>query len=77
MSEIQFDEHTDVVVVGSGGGALVGALVAAQDGLDTIVIESTPASPPGSSSTRASTWPGSCASCRSAAPSRSPRCFWC
>jgi succinate dehydrogenase/fumarate reductase flavoprotein subunit len=41
MSEIQFDEHTDVVVVGSGGGALVGALIAAQDGLDTIVIEST------------------------------------
>jgi succinate dehydrogenase/fumarate reductase flavoprotein subunit len=31
----------DVLVVGSGGGALTGAFVAASEGLDTLVIEST------------------------------------
>lgn len=41
MTDIDFDEFTDVVVVGSGGGALVGALIAAQNGLATIVVEST------------------------------------
>lgn len=41
MTEHQFDESTDVIVVGSGGGALVGALIAAQNGLETLVIEST------------------------------------
>lgn len=41
MTDIDFDEMTDVVVVGSGGGALVGALIAAQNGLETIVVEST------------------------------------
>jgi len=41
VDESQFDEVYDVVVVGSGGGALTGAYVAAARGLDTIVLEST------------------------------------
>jgi succinate dehydrogenase/fumarate reductase flavoprotein subunit len=35
------DFHCDVLVVGSGGGALTGAYVAASEGLDVLVIEST------------------------------------
>lgn len=36
-----WDEECDVLVVGSGGGALVGALAAAKAGLRTIVVEAT------------------------------------
>ncbi|WP_217168470.1 FAD-dependent oxidoreductase [Streptomyces sp. AC512_CC834] len=36
------DATHDVIVVGSGAGALTGALVAAADGLDTVVLERTP-----------------------------------
>jgi len=39
MTDWDFD--CDVLVVGSGGGALTGAYVAASEGLDTMVIEST------------------------------------
>lgn len=41
MDEAGFDESYDVVVVGSGGGALVGAHVAALHGLRTALLEST------------------------------------
>jgi len=41
MSESELDEAVDVVVVGSGAGALVGAYSAATHGLRTIVVEST------------------------------------
>src|SRR5690349_8184765 len=40
-SEAGWDEVCDVLVVGSGGGALVGAYTAASLGLATMVIEST------------------------------------
>lgn len=36
-----WDEECDVLVVGSGGGALVGALRASSAGLDTILVEAT------------------------------------
>jgi succinate dehydrogenase/fumarate reductase flavoprotein subunit len=36
-----WDMECDVLVVGSGGGALTGAYVAASEGLDTLVVEST------------------------------------
>lgn len=36
-----WDEETDVIVVGSGGGGLVGAFAAASRGLRTLVIEKT------------------------------------
>src|SRR6478752_9602922 len=38
MSEVQ---EYDVVVVGSGGGALTGAFLAAKAGLSTVVVEKT------------------------------------
>ncbi len=38
---MHWDFECDVLVVGSGGGALTGAFVAASEGLDTLVIEST------------------------------------
>lgn len=41
MGNIRFDEIVDVIVVGSGAGALVGAYVAAARGLQTMVLEST------------------------------------
>lgn len=41
MAETIWDAACDVLVVGSGGGALIGAYVAASKGLRTIVIEST------------------------------------
>lgn len=41
MENSDFDEIVDVVVVGSGGGALTGAYVAASRGLKTMVLEST------------------------------------
>jgi succinate dehydrogenase/fumarate reductase flavoprotein subunit len=41
MSSIHFDAERDVLVVGSGGGALTGAFVAATEELSTLVIEST------------------------------------
>ncbi len=41
MAAVEFDEVVDVVVVGSGGGALTGAYVASSRGLQTLVIEST------------------------------------
>lgn len=37
----EFDESFDVVVVGSGGGALTGAYLLAAGGLSTLVVEST------------------------------------
>ncbi|MFF1461867.1 FAD-binding protein [Streptomyces sp. NPDC058330] len=37
----EWDEEYDVVVVGSGGGALTGAYLAARAGLDTVVVERT------------------------------------
>lgn len=40
MSE-QWTEEFDVVVVGSGGGAMAGAYLAAQAGLSTVVVEKT------------------------------------
>ncbi|MGW5861181.1 FAD-dependent oxidoreductase [Streptomyces sp. NPDC055239] len=40
-SASQWDAEHDVVVVGSGAGAMTGALRAAADGLDTVVIERT------------------------------------
>ena len=36
-----WDEECDVLVVGSGGGALTGAYTAVREGLDTIVVEAT------------------------------------
>lgn len=36
-----WDRECDVLIVGSGGGALAGALIAASRGLDTLVIEKT------------------------------------
>lgn len=39
MLETDWDEQHDVVIVGSGGGALTGAVTAAHGNLDTIVIE--------------------------------------
>lgn len=41
MADIDWDHHCDVLVVGSGAGALAGALVAATAGLRTVVIEKT------------------------------------
>jgi len=41
MAEGRWDASCDVLVVGSGGGALIGAYVAASEGLRTLVIEST------------------------------------
>src|ERR1700756_4961139 len=38
---MNWDFDCDMLVVGSGGGALTGAYVAASEGLDTLVIEST------------------------------------
>lgn len=37
----QWDHTKDVIVVGSGGGGMTAALVAAQAGLDTLIIEKT------------------------------------
>jgi succinate dehydrogenase/fumarate reductase flavoprotein subunit len=37
----QWDGEYDVIVVGSGGGALTGAFVAASEGMRTVVLEST------------------------------------
>ncbi|MFF2732610.1 FAD-dependent oxidoreductase [Streptomyces sp. NPDC058008] len=39
--EQEWDEEYDVIVVGSGGGALTGAYLAARAGLDTVVVERT------------------------------------
>ena len=41
VKDSDFDEVVDVVVVGSGGGALTGAYIAASRGLQTMVLEST------------------------------------
>ncbi|WP_205623062.1 FAD-binding protein [Sciscionella marina] len=41
MSERAWDEEYDVVVAGSGGGALTGAYTAAREGLSVLVVEST------------------------------------
>jgi flavin-dependent dehydrogenase len=38
---MNWDFECDMLVAGSGGGALTGAYVAASEGLDTLVIEST------------------------------------
>ena len=52
-------EH-EVVVVGSGAGAMAGALLAARDGLDTVVLERTPLLGGTSAYSGASCWlPGS------------------
>lgn len=40
-SPVDWNEECDVLVIGSGGGALVGALAAAKGGLNTIVVEAT------------------------------------
>src|SRR5512139_2245062 len=37
----EWDEHVDVVVAGSGAGAMTGALTAAANGLRTVVLEKT------------------------------------
>ncbi|GAA2727488.1 FAD-binding protein [Actinocorallia aurantiaca] len=37
-----WDEHVDVIVAGSGAGAMAGALAAAAGGLRTVVLEKTP-----------------------------------
>src|SRR5579864_8772792 len=41
MGQSTWDRDCDVLVVGSGGGALAGALIAASRGMRTIVIEKT------------------------------------
>lgn len=42
LDATQWDLTCDLVVVGSGGGALTGAYTAAANGLDTVVLEKTP-----------------------------------
>lgn len=55
-----WDIRCDVVVVGSGGGALTGAYTAAANGLDTVVLEKTAVFGGTSSYSSASLWlPGS------------------
>ncbi|WP_106399331.1 FAD-dependent oxidoreductase [Actinocorallia populi] len=42
ISGAPWDEHVDVIVAGSGAGAMAGALTAAAKGLRTVVLEKTP-----------------------------------
>ena len=39
VSEHKWDDECDVLVVGSGGGALTGAYTAAREGLQVLVVE--------------------------------------